>query len=55
MNNISDIFKICDLIFPKNWPDALTYKEKSRENNTEGLIIKKKTSIYASGRKKGIW
>ncbi len=54
-NNISEILKICDLIFPKDWPDALTYKEKSRENNTEGLIIKKKTSIYASGRKKGIW
>ena len=54
-NNISDIFKICDLIFPNDWPDALTYKEKSRENNTEGLIIKKKTSIYSSGRKKGIW
>ncbi len=54
-NNIFDIFKICDLIFPKDWPDALTYKEKSRENNTEGLIIKKKTSIYSSGRKKGIW
>ncbi len=54
-NNISDILKICDLIFPKDWPDALTFKEKSRENNTEGLIIKKKTSIYSSGRKKGIW
>jgi len=54
-NNISDIVKICDLIFPKDWHDALTYKEKSRENNTEGLIIKKKASIYSSGRKKGIW
>ena len=54
-NNIFGIFKICDLILPKDWPDALTYKEKSRENNTEGLIIKKKTSIYSSGRKKGIW
>ena len=30
-------------------------KEKSRENNPEGLIIKKKTSVYSSGRKKGIW
>jgi len=54
-NNIFEILKICDLIFPKDWSDALTYKEKSRENNTEGLIIKKKTSIYSSGRKKGIW
>jgi len=54
-NNISDIFKICDLIYPKDWADALSYKKKSRENNTEGLIIKKKSSIYTSGRKKGIW
>ena len=43
-NNISDIFKICDLIHPKDWSDALTYKEKSRENNTEGLVIKNKRS-----------
>ncbi len=54
-NNISDILKICDLIYPTDWSNALTYKEKSRENNTEGLIIKKKKSIYTSGRKKGIW
>jgi len=54
-SNIYHIFKICDLIYPKDWSDALTYKEKSRENNTEGLIIKKKTSKYSSGRKKGIW
>ncbi len=54
-NDISDIFKICDLINPKDWSEALTYKEKSRENNTEGLIIKKKNSKYTSGRKKGIW
>ena len=54
-DNISDIFKICDLIYPKDWADALSYKNKSRENNTEGLIIKKKSSIYTSGRKKGIW
>ena len=25
-NIISDIFKICDLFFPKDWPYALTYK-----------------------------
>ena len=41
-NNITDISKICDLIYPKDWSDALTFKEKSRENNTEGLIIKNK-------------
>jgi len=54
-NNITDIFRICDLIYPKDWSDVLTFKEKSRENNTEGLIIKNKISPYISGRKKGIW
>ena len=54
-NNITDIFRICDLIYPKDWSDVLTFKEKSRENNTEGLIIKNKRSPYTSGRKKGIW
>ncbi len=54
-DNISGIFKICDLIYPKDWKDTLIYKEKSRENNTEGLVIKKKSSIYTSGRKKDIW
>ncbi len=54
-NNITDIFRICDLIYPNDWTDALTFKEKSRENNTEGLIIKNKNSPYTSGRKKGIW
>jgi DNA ligase-1 len=53
--NISDIFKLCDLIYPKDWADALSYKKKSRENNTEGLIIKNKDSIYTAGRKKGVW
>ena len=51
-NNISGIFKICELIYPKDWPDALTYKEKSRENNTEGLIIKKKTYIRVWEKKR---
>ena len=53
--NINNIFRICDLVYPKDWTDALTFKEKSRENNTEGLMIKKKNSPYSSGRKKGIW
>ncbi len=54
-NNINTIFRISDLIYPKDWSDALSFKEKSRENNTEGLIIKNKRSPYTSGRKKGIW
>ena len=53
--DISSIFKISNLLFPKNWGEAENLKNKSRENGTEGLVIKNKNSIYASGRKKGIW
>ena len=53
--DISSIFKISNLLFPKNWEEAENLKNKSRENGTEGLVIKNKNSIYASGRKKGIW
>ena len=53
--DISRIFKISNLLFPKNWEEAENLKNKSRENGTEGLVIKNKNSIYASGRKKGIW
>ena len=53
--DISSIFKISNLLFPKNWEEADNLKNKSRENGTEGLVIKNKNSKYASGRKKGIW
>tara|TARA_Y100000766_G_scaffold281218_1_gene292361 strand:+ start:581 stop:2218 length:1638 start_codon:yes stop_codon:yes gene_type:complete len=52
---ITDIFKLSNLILPENWKDVDKIKNKSRENNTEGLIIKNKRSIYSSGRKKGLW
>ena len=52
---LSNIFKISDLIYPKNWEEVETFKNNSRDNGTEGLVIKNKKSIYTPGRKKGIW
>ncbi len=52
---LSNIFKISDLIYPKNWEEVETFKNNSRDNGTEGLVIKNKKSIYAPGRKKGLW
>ncbi len=53
--DISKIFKISNLLFPKTWKEAENLKNKSRDNATEGLVIKKKNSLYTSGRKKGTW
>ncbi len=52
---LSNIFKISDLVLPKNWEEAETLKNNSRFNLTEGLVIKNKNSIYSPGRKKGLW
>ncbi len=53
--DISSVFKISNLLFPKTWKDAESLKNASRKNGTEGLVIKNKNSLYVSGRKKGIW
>ncbi len=53
--DISKIFKISNLLFPKTWKEVENLKNKSRDNGTEGLVIKNKNSLYLSGRKKGIW
>ena len=55
ISNISNIFKISNLLYPKTWKEAENLKNISRENGTEGLVIKNNNSIYAVGRKKGIW
>lgn len=39
----------------RNWDDLIAIRENSRENNSEGLMLKQKNSHYHSGRKKGDW
>jgi len=39
----------------KNWDDLIAIRENSRENNSEGLMLKQKNSHYHSGRTKGDW
>ena len=53
--DVARVFKLSNLLFPKTWKEAENLKNKSRQNGTEGLVIKNRNSLYASGRKKGIW
>lgn len=49
------VLKISPLIAFHNW-DALTQlREASRENGSEGLMLKRVDSIYQVGRKRGDW
>ena len=47
--------KISEVIIAKSWEELADVREKSRENNSEGLMLKQKNSHYQSGRKKGDW
>lgn len=50
-----DCIKISPEIYFKNWEELRKIREKSRENFTEGVMLKRKNSVYQTGRKKGDW
>ncbi len=39
----------------QNWDEAVAERERSREIGSEGLMLKRKSSPYQVGRKKGDW
>lgn len=39
----------------QNWQELRDFREKSRENKVEGLMLKRKSSPYRVGRQKGDW
>ncbi|RPD48946.1 ATP-dependent DNA ligase [Paracnuella aquatica] len=39
----------------EDWEELKTLREQSREMNAEGFMIKKRSSIYQVGRKRGDW
>ena len=54
-NSELENIKISEVIIAKSWEELAEVREKSRENNSEGLMLKQKDSHYHSGRKKGDW
>ncbi len=55
IDNFSNIIKLTDLHYLNDWNDVEEIKNLSRNNKTEGLVIKKKKSQYIPGRKEGHW
>ncbi|QTD38937.1 ATP-dependent DNA ligase [Polaribacter batillariae] len=53
--NTSDILKLSEVIDFKNWNELDALRNVARSFNSEGLMLKKKSSIYHVGRKKGDW
>ena len=43
------------IIHAASWRDAATLRISARERNVEGLMLKRKSSTYQSGRRRGDW
>lgn len=52
--NAVDNIKIPPVVIAKDWEELAVARENSRDNNSEGLMLKQKSSKYHSGRKKEI-
>lgn len=50
-----DRIKLSEVISFEKWEDLGKIREKSRDLNSEGLMLKQKNSHYHAGRKKGDW
>ena len=53
--NTSNILKLSEIIDFKNWNELDALRNAARSFNSEGLMLKKKSSVYHVGRKKGDW
>ena len=59
LENIGDLripnLRVSPRVSADNWEDLATMRERAREENVEGLMLKRKDSPYQVGRKKGFW
>lgn len=54
-HNNQPTLQLSPLISPTNWTELRGIQATAREINSEGIMLKKKDSIYGVGRKKGNW
>jgi DNA ligase-1 len=53
--SLPESIRLSHLVPFKKWDDLSEIRSNSRQINSEGLMIKRKDSVYHSGRKKGDW
>ena len=47
--------KISEIVDCNSWHELAELRKKSREMNSEGIMLKRKDSVYKVGRKRGDW
>jgi DNA ligase-1 len=50
-----DSIQLSPVINFTNWDDLAALRKTSREMNSEGIMLKRKNSVYKVGRKRGDW
>ena len=55
LQNSSKIVYLSEIIGFTSWNELDELRNKARDFNSEGLMLKKKDSVYHVGRKKGAW
>lgn len=50
-----DIFRLSPIVNFASWEELYEMRLRSRENHAEGFMLKKRESIYQTGRKRGDW
>jgi DNA ligase-1 len=53
--SMSSLLKLSPLMEFENWQEAKIFRTNARKHYCEGLMIKRKDSVYETGRKKGYW
>jgi DNA ligase-1 len=48
-------FKLSETLLFDSWEELARVRENARDLQTEGLMLKKKDSLYETGRKRGAW
>ncbi|MGN6604294.1 MAG: ATP-dependent DNA ligase [Ginsengibacter sp.] len=51
----NDVIRISPTIDFKTWDELAELRETSRDMNSEGIMLKRKDSVYKVGRKRGDW
>lgn len=54
-SNLKELFIISPIVEFSSWEDLTEKRKLSRENISEGFMLKRKDSLYKVGRKKGDW
>ena len=54
-SSFQDVFRLSPIVSFSSWQQLYDLRLTARENQAEGFMLKKKESVYQTGRKRGDW